>query len=179
MKLNFLYAGTSAPFSMPRMPEERYACKLILSQTLRCSLLSVFLAALALFTSAQESKRSTEQKQQPPTSMGIATGTAHSAVKDAQQRPITAGGFVENGPIVFMDITKQGGLDRFLHRSGTPQKETILETMGSGVALLDFDNDGWLDIYLVNGSTFAATKGKEPQPRAMLLHNNHDGTFTD
>jgi hypothetical protein len=54
-----------------------------------------------------------------------------------------------------------------------------LETIGSGVALLDYDNDGWLDIYLVNGSTFEALKGKESAPRAMLLHNNHDGTFTD
>jgi hypothetical protein len=47
------------------------------------------------------------------------------------------------------------------------------------VALLDYDNDGWLDIYLLNGSTVAAFKGNEPPPRAMLFHNNHDGTFTD
>jgi len=47
------------------------------------------------------------------------------------------------------------------------------------VALLDYDNDGWLDIYLLNGSTVAALRGKESAPRAMLLHNNHDGTFTD
>ncbi len=47
------------------------------------------------------------------------------------------------------------------------------------MALLDYDNDGWLDIYLLNGSTFPALKGKEAPPRAMLLHNNHDGTFTD
>src|SRR5207248_7058355 len=68
--------------------------------------------------------------------------------------------------------------------SGSPQKDTILETMGSGVALLDYDNDGWLDIYLVNGSTMQAMKGaamkdQEAKPRAMLFHNNHDGTFTD
>jgi hypothetical protein len=111
--------------------------------------------------------------------MGVATGAARPAVKDAQSRPITAGGFVEKGPIVFLDITKQAGLDKFFHRSGTPKKETILETMGSGLALLDYDNDGWLDIYILNGSNFNAMKGKEPQPRAMLLHNNHDGTFTD
>ena len=111
--------------------------------------------------------------------MGVATGVAHAAVKDAQSRPITAGGFVENGPIVFLDITRQAGLDKFVNRSGAPEKATILETMGSGVALLDYDNDGWLDIYLLNGSTVAALRGKEPPPRAMLLHNNHDGTFTD
>src|SRR5258707_3250425 len=109
----------------------------------------------------------------------MATGAAHAAVKDSHSRPITAGGFVDDAPIVFTDITKQAGLDKFLHRSGTPEKKTIQETMGSGVALLDYDNDGWLDIYLLNGSTVAAMKGKEAAPRAMLLHNNHDGTFTD
>ncbi|HUL33765.1 MAG TPA: CRTAC1 family protein [Candidatus Eisenbacteria bacterium] len=110
---------------------------------------------------------------------GSATGVPRPAIKDAQNRPITAGGFVDGAPVVFADITKQSGLAKFHHRSGSPAKETILETMGSGVALLDYDNDGWLDIYLVNGSTFAAMKGRETPPRAMLLHNNHDGTFTD
>jgi hypothetical protein len=54
-----------------------------------------------------------------------------------------------------------------------------VETNGSGVALLDYNNDGWLDIYLVNGSTFAALDGKEAPPKAALFRNNHDGTFTD
>ena len=111
--------------------------------------------------------------------MGVATGGAHSAIKDSHNRPITAGGFVDGAPVVFADITKLAGLDKFLHRSGSPDNKTILETMGSGVALLDYDNDGWLDIYLLNGSTVGALKGKEAPPRAMLLHNNHDGTFTD
>jgi hypothetical protein len=62
---------------------------------------------------------------------------------------------------------------------GTPAKKFIVETNGSGVALLDYDNDGWLDIYLVNGSTFDALDGKEQPPHAALFHNNHDGTFTD
>src|SRR6266404_3565333 len=119
------------------------------------------------------------KKKQAPAGAGMATGAAHAAVKDSHSRPITAGGFVDGATIVFTDITKQAGLDKFLHRSGTPEKKTILETMGSGVALLDYDNDGWLDIYLLNGSTVAAMKGKEAAPRAMLLHNNHDGTFTD
>jgi hypothetical protein len=62
---------------------------------------------------------------------------------------------------------------------GTAAKATILETNGSGVALLDYGNDGWLDIYLLNGSTVAALAGKEGAPRAMLFHNYDDGTFTD
>ena len=110
---------------------------------------------------------------------GVTTGGAHAPVKDALSRPITAGGFVDGAPIIFVDATLAAGLNRFHHRSGSPEKRTILETPGSGVALLDYDNDGWLDIYLVNGSTFPALKGREAPPRAMLLHNNHDGTFSD
>ena len=44
---------------------------------------------------------------------------------------------------------------------GTAQKKYILETDGSGVGLIDYDNDGWLDIYLVNGSTYDALTGKK------------------
>jgi len=111
--------------------------------------------------------------------MGVSTGPPHAAIKDAKSRPITAGGFVDGAPIIFEDATKASLLDQFHHRSGAKEKATLLESVGSGVALLDYDNDGWLDIYLLNGSTFAALNGKEPAPHAMLLHNNHDGTFTD
>ena len=135
------------------------------------------LGLCAEVTRGQEAAK--EPGKQAEGGMGVATGAPRPAVKDAMSRPITAGGFVDGAPVIFADITKQAGLDKFKHRSGTPAKETVLETMGSGVALLDYDNDGWLDIYLVNGSTFAAMKGQEPAPRAMLLHNNHDGTFTD
>ena len=62
---------------------------------------------------------------------------------------------------------------------GTAQKKYILETDGSGVGLIDYDNDGWLDIYLVNGSTYDALSGQKKPPHAALFHNNHDGTFTD
>ena len=111
--------------------------------------------------------------------MRVLLRPTHPPVFDAQHRPITAGGFVEGAPVIFEDITHRAGVDKFHHGSGTPEKSTIIEVPGSGVALLDYDNDGWLDIYLLNGSTLAALKGKEPPPRAMLLHNNHDGTFTD
>src|SRR5437660_6464404 len=141
------------------------------------SLALIFISAwLWPGAAAQEPEDRKAEKLKPT---GVATGAPHAPVKDAMSRPITAGGFVDDAPIVFIDITKQAGLDKFRHRSGTPEKATILETPGSGVALLDYDNDGWLDIYLLNGSTFAALKGKEAPPRAMLLHNNHDGTFTD
>lgn len=116
---------------------------------------------------------------QTSSSMGVATGAAHAPVKDSQSRPITAGGFVDGAPVVFEDSSKKAGLDVFHHRSGTTEKGTIIEAPGSGVALLDYDNDGWLDIYLLNGSTADAQRGKAPALRAMLFHNNHDGTFTD
>jgi hypothetical protein len=110
---------------------------------------------------------------------GIASGVAATPVYDAQKRPITAGGFVDKGPVIFEDITKQAGLAGWRHKMGVPEKKFIVETNGSGVCLLDYDNDGWLDIYLVNGSTFDALDGKEQSPHAALFHNNHDGTFTD
>lgn len=139
-----------------------------------------FLVAMILLMTASLvwGQTSGMETGQAPTA-GEATGPAHAAVKDAQHRPITAGGFVDNAPVVFADITHAAGLDKFHHISGTPEKTTIIEAPGSGVALLDYDNDGWLDIYLLNGSTVAALKGQAPPPRAMLLHNNHDGTFTD
>jgi len=109
----------------------------------------------------------------------VSTGGAHAAVLDGQKRPITAGGFVDSGPIVFQDVSEKAGLTRWRHVMGTPETKFILETVGSGVALLDYDNDGWLDIYLVNGSTYDALSGKTSAPHAALFHNNHDGTFTD
>jgi hypothetical protein len=114
-----------------------------------------------------------------PASAGVNTGGAHAAVLDAEHRPITAGGFVKSGPVIFENIARQAGLTTWHHTMGTPSKNFILETVGSGVALLDFDNDGWLDIYLVNGSTSEALNGKAAAPHAALFRNNHDGTFTD
>ncbi|MGH9589775.1 MAG: CRTAC1 family protein, partial [Terracidiphilus sp.] len=90
----------------------------------------------------------------PGATGGIASAGIFAPVYDAQRRPITAGGFVDKGPIVFEDATKAAGLAGWRHVMGTPQKKYILETNGSGVCLLDYDNDGWLDIYLVNGSTY-------------------------
>src|SRR5439155_22177138 len=109
----------------------------------------------------------------------MATGRPAAAVYDAEHRPITAGGFVKSGPVIFQDVAAQAGLTTWRHKAGTSAKKLILEAKGPGVALLDYDNDGWLDIYLVNGSTFEALDGKEGAPQAALFHNNHDGTFTN
>lgn len=110
---------------------------------------------------------------------GASTGGITPPVYDARRRPITAGGFVSSGPLLFEDTGKQAGLASWRHILGSPGKQYIVETDGSGVALLDYDNDGWLDIYLVNGSNLEAEAGAAPHPQAALFHNNHDGTFTD
>ncbi len=90
----------------------------------------------------------------PQSQMGsVNTGTPHAAVLDKEHRPITAGGFVKTGPILFQDIAQKAGLTTWKHTMGAPEKNYILESNGSGVGLIDYDNDGWLDIYLVNGST--------------------------
>jgi hypothetical protein len=112
-------------------------------------------------------------------SSGQSTGAAAKPVYDEQHRPITAGGFVDKGPVIFADVSKESGIASWSHVMGTLEKKYILDADGSGVGLIDYDNDGWLDIYLVNGSTFDALDGKETSPHAALFHNNHDGTFTD
>ncbi len=120
----------------------------------------------------------TATAQQQPMG-GESTGGTYAPIRDAQNRPITAGGFVANGPVVFVDDTHAAGLDRWTHQMGASDKRTIIETNGSGVGLIDYDNDGWLDIFVVNGSTLDAISGKSASPHAALFHNNHDGTFTD
>ena len=110
---------------------------------------------------------------------GMSSGAAQKAEFDAQHRPITAGGLVKFGPVVFQDVAEKAGLTKWRNITGGPEKRIIVEAKGSGVCLLDYDHDGWLDIYFVNGSTFEALAGKAPSPHAALFHNNHDGTFTD
>ena len=109
---------------------------------------------------------------------GAATLGEFAPVLDSEKRPITAGGFVKEGPIVFKDVSKEAGLTSWHHVMGTLKKKYIIEVNGSGAALLDYDKDGWLDIYLVSGSTYEAMDGKAEPPPAALFHNNHDGTFT-
>ena len=110
---------------------------------------------------------------------GANTGPPHAPEFDDQKRPITAGGFVASGPVVFEDVSEKAGLTHWKHTMGSAGKQYIVETNGSGIGLIDYDNDGWLDIYVISGSTFDALDGKATPPHAALFHNNHDGTFTD
>src|SRR5262245_21535862 len=79
----------------------------------------------------------------------------------------------------YEDVTSMAGLGSFRHVSGSVAKEYILEATGSGVALLDYNGDGWLDVYLVNGGTFEDLRAGKDMPPAALFKNRGDGTFDD
>jgi hypothetical protein len=78
---------------------------------------------------------------------------------------------------LFNDVTAQAGI-RFKHTSGSTEKNYIFEAKGGGAALLDYDSDGLLDIYLVNGSTLEDLEKGVVHSNA-LYHANGDGTYTD
>jgi hypothetical protein len=78
----------------------------------------------------------------------------------------------------FTDIAKKAGLTTPVVFGGVDTKKYIIETTGTGVAIFDYDNDGWPDIFIVNGTSLdAPASGK--LPTSHLYHNNHDGTFSD
>ncbi len=86
-------------------------------------------------------------------------------------------------PAWFVDVAPQAGITvRNVNGSAT-NKRYIVEATGSGVAILDYDNDGFEDIFLVNGRELetreSAANHPEEKPTSHLFHNNHDGTFTD
>jgi len=81
--------------------------------------------------------------------------------------------------VAFTDVTAAAGLLRATNVSGDPDdKQFILEEMGGGAAFFDYDHDGWLDIFLVNGTSLDPGV-RDRRPRSYLFHNNRDGTFTD
>jgi len=78
----------------------------------------------------------------------------------------------------FEDVAQRSGI-QFTLTSGSPAKSYILESMSGGVGFIDYNNDGWIDIYLVNGSTLEAERQKNNQATDHLYRNNGDGTFSD
>jgi len=85
-----------------------------------------------------------------------------------QQRPLAD----------FEDVAQKAGIAMLNVFGGVNTKTYILETTGTGVAIFDYDNDGWPDIFIVNGSTLEGFPGGNA-PTNHLYRNNHDGTFTD
>jgi enediyne biosynthesis protein E4 len=81
-------------------------------------------------------------------------------------------------PAWFIDVAAKAGITVRNVNGGIESKRYIIEATGSGVAILDYDRDGWPDIFLVNGTTLPSQKS-EGTPTNHLFHNNHDGTFTD
>ncbi len=83
-------------------------------------------------------------------------------------------------PAWFVDVAAKAGITVRDVNGGVEAKHYILESTGSGVAILDYDRDGWPDIFVVNGSRLPMEKAATTQPPTNhLFHNNRDGTFTD
>jgi len=124
---------------------------------------------LSLLGQTQPSK--TEQK---PEMGGVNTGPA--LIYSSRR---TTGITDAKAPMIFEDVTDKTALASFKHRSGTPAKDYIFEVPSGGVAIFDYDGDGLLDIYLLNGSTLPALQGKEKAPRAALYRNLGNWKFED
>ena len=114
--------------------------------------------ALLVFCLAANSSQGATSASGPPASPYLATGS----------HPL---------PAWFVNVAAQAGLRMDNVNGGVDTKRYIIETTGSGVAILDYDHDGWPDIFLVNGDSLDT--GKTTHPTSHLYHNNHNGTFTD
>src|SRR5262245_19076040 len=79
-------------------------------------------------------------------------------------------------PTKFVDIAAEAGLTHATVYGGDERKQYILETVGCGVAFIDYDRDGWLDIFLLNGTRL---EGPVPGATNHLYHNEHNGKFRD
>jgi hypothetical protein len=82
-------------------------------------------------------------------------------------------------PAWFVDVAPQAGLTMQNVNGDATAKKYIIETTGSGVAIIDYDRDGWPDILMLNGRTLEGEPAPAVTPTSHLYHNNRDGTFTD
>ena len=119
------------------------------------------------------------QQQQAPPKQKIAPTERSYDAKPAPPPPGPKSP-IEGTPlgVTFVDVVKGSGLDVETTFGGVGKNKYLLETTGCGLAFYDYDNDGWLDVFMVNGWRLEGfPKGKEPHCR--LFKNNRDGTFTD
>jgi hypothetical protein len=137
---------------MPPQRARAFALKLALHKLVRSSvLLSLSLLCLVIFLCG-----------------GHAKGEHATAANSTPAKPIAD----------FTDVAEKSGLTMQDIFGGADTKKYIIETTGTGVAIFDYDNDGWLDIFLVNGTRLDGLPAGPP-PSNHLYRNNHDGTFTD
>ena len=101
----------------------------------------------------------------------LGVSTAAAAQKSVMPKPATG------TQVLFADVAAKSGIDFHLTCGGAG-KRYIMESMCGGIAVFDYDNDGWMDIFLVNGSTLEDYRAGKCHP-SKLYRNNHDGTFTD
>ncbi|MGE0883372.1 MAG: CRTAC1 family protein [Blastocatellales bacterium] len=138
--------------------------------------LSLFLLASLIFAACQQS-------QTPQTNSASSTpDVAASSLPEAATSPSPTASVLpplpeKFAPVQFTDVTAQAGI-KFRHNNGAYGKKYLPETTGSGCAFLDFDNDGWQDVLLINSTDFEDAPKKRRSVMA-LYHNNQNGTFTD
>ena len=84
-----------------------------------------------------------------------------------------------SSPVQFVDVGREAGLNVPNVWGEADRKRYIIEAKGSGIAFFDYDNDGWLDIYLTNGTRLGEKWPDGKAPTSQLFKNNRDGTFTN
>jgi len=133
---------------------------------------SIYLLCFFLFVLTGCKQASSPSTREGEPSSRVAT----SATQPAKLADIASKSARPTGPIRFTDITAQAGI-HFKHKSGAFGQKYLPETMGSGVCVLDYDNDGWQDILLVNSMDWPGhSSGKS---YSALYHNERNGTFKD
>ena len=131
----------------------------------------LFPIAISVLLSGCRQKQQSQPTEKPQPS--ASQSAPEPAVSTAGSNPAVVR---PSGPIRFTDITAQAGI-HFHHHSGAFGKKYLPETMGSGVCVLDYDDDGWQDILFVNSMDWPGHATTKSYP--ALYHNNQDGTFTD
>ena len=143
------------------MPQRRFVCLV----------LGAFLGCVGCQQKRTGDPAAVPAAQAPAATAAAPQPRAPEPLQETKEKPSRP-----SGPIEFTDITAKAGI-HFNHNSGAFGKKYLPETMGSGVCFIDYDNDGWQDIFLVNSMDWPGHASGKSSP--ALYHNNRDGTFTD